>query len=278
MNHGDWVKKEFQKLSRSLGFRYIPDEEIENRLNKVRDGMRKQEIEALLVVQKMDFYYLSGTTQDGFLFLPLEGKPLLMIKRELERAKVESPLENVVSLKSIRDIPSLIRKHWRKLPKNLGLEFDLLPVRDYFKFQELFSGARLMDASVVFREARKIKSPFEIDLMRKAGEIEKKVYEEATKILKEGMTEIEFGGLLEAIAKRYGHEGLLRGRPLNYEAYTWHVLSGPTGGIVSHSDSPMGGLGLSPAFPVGASLKAMRTHEPILVDFGTCFHGYQADA
>jgi Xaa-Pro aminopeptidase len=39
----------------------------------------------------------------------------------------------------------------------------------------------------------------------------------------------------------------------------------------------MGGLGLSPAFPVGASLRGMRAHEPILVDFGTCFHGYQAD-
>jgi hypothetical protein len=49
--------------------------------------MEKQGIEALLVVQKMDFYYLSGTTQDGLLFLPFEGNPLLMIKRELERAK-----------------------------------------------------------------------------------------------------------------------------------------------------------------------------------------------
>ena len=92
--------------------------------------------------------------------------------------------------------------------------------------------------------------------MRRAGEIGKKVYQEAKKILKEGMTEIEFGGLLEAAAKRYGHEGLLRVRSLNYEAYTWHVLSGFTGGIVSQSDSPMGGLGLSPAFPVGASLKS----------------------
>ena len=113
--------------------------------------------------------------------------------------------------------------------------------------------------------------------MRKAGEIGKKVYIEAKKILREGMTEIEFAGFLEAAAKRYGHEGLLRVRSLNYQAYTWHVLSGITGGIVSQSDSPMGGLGLSPAFPVGASLKVMRAHEPILVDFGTCFHGYQAD-
>ena len=277
MNHADWVRKELRELSKSLGFQYTPIEEIENRLIRIRAGMKKQGIEALLVNQKMNFYYLSGTTQDGLLLVPLEGKPLLMIKRELERAKVESPLKEIVSLKSIREIPSLIQSHTGKIPKSLGLELDVLPVRDYFKFQELFPGTKFIDASPILREARKIKSPFEIDLMRKAGEIGKKVYQEGRRILKEGMTEIGFGGLLEATGKRYGHEGLLRVRSLNYEAYTWHVLSGLTGGIVSQSDSPMGGLGLSPAFPVGASLKVMRAHEPILVDFGTCFHGYQAD-
>jgi Xaa-Pro aminopeptidase len=164
-----------------------------------------------------------------------------------------------------------------RVKKSLGLELDVLPVRDYFKFQELFPRTKVMDASFVLRETRKKKSPFEIDLMRAAGEIGRKVYQDARRILKEGMTEIEFGGLLEAVAKRNGHEGLLRVRALNYEAYTWHVLSGLTGGIVSQSDSPMGGLGLSPAFPVGASFKVMRANEPILVDFGTCFHGYQVD-
>ena len=277
MNHEDWIRQELRELSKSLGFRYTSLEEIENRLIRVRAGMEKQGIEALLVVQKMDFYYLSGTTQEGLLFLPLKGNPLLMIKRELERAKAESPIKEVVALKSLRDIPSLIQTYWNRLPHNLGLEFDVLPVNDYLKLQEFFLGIKFMDASSVLRETRKIKSLFEIDLMRVAGKIGKKVYQEATKILKEGMTEIEFGGLLEAVAKKQGHEGLLRVRSLNYEAYSWHVLSGPTGGIVSQSDSPMGGLGLSPAFPVGASRRVMRAHEPILVDFGTCYHGYQAD-
>lgn len=277
MNHADWVRKELKELSKSLGFQYTPLEEIENRFTRIRTGMKKQEMDALLVVQKMNFYYLSGTTQDGLLFVPLEGKPLLMIKRELERAKVESPIKDIVVLRSNREIPSLIQTHSGKLPNSLGLELDILPVKDYFKFQELCPGTKFMDASLIMRETRRIKSPFEINLMSVAGEIGKKVYQEARKILKEGMTEIEFGGLLEATAKRYGHEGLLRVRSLNYEAYTWHVLSGLTGGIVSQSDSPMGGLGLSPAFPVGASQKVMKAHEPILVDFGTCYHGYQAD-
>jgi len=277
MDHSDWVRKELRELSISLGFIYTPLEEIEHRLARVKARMEKEEVGALLVIQKMNLYYLSGTTQDGLLFIPLEGKPLLMVKRELERTKVESPIKDTAAFKSVRDIRSSIQSHIGRIPNSLGLELDVLPVKDYFKYQELFPGTKFTDASPILREVRKRKSPFEIDLMRKAGEIGKKVYLEARKILKEGMTEIEFGGHLEAVAKKYGHEGLLRVRSLNYQAYTWHVLSGLTGGIVSQSDSPMGGLGLSPAFPVGASLKVMKAHEPILVDFGTCYHGYQAD-
>ena len=96
MNHDVWVRQELRELSKSLGFQYTPLEEIENRFTGIRTGMKKQEMDGLLVVQKMNFYYLSGTTQDCLLFIPLEGKPLLMIKRELERAKVESPIKEYI--------------------------------------------------------------------------------------------------------------------------------------------------------------------------------------
>jgi Xaa-Pro aminopeptidase len=277
MNHSEWIRNEFRKMSQGLGFLFTPREEIENRLARVKALVTKNKIEALLVIQKMDHYYLSGTTQDSLLFVPLEGLPLLLVRKELERAKVESPIDNVVAIKSIRDFPRLIKNHYGRLPGNLGLELDVLPVKDYFRYQELFPGTQIVDSSSILRDVRKIKSPFEISLMRTAGEMAKRLYEYAGSILKEGMTEIEFGGLLDAAAKKYGHEGVLRVRSLNYEAYSWHVLSGLTGGIVSQSDSPMGGLGLSPAFPVGASRKVMKAHEPILLDFGICYHGYQVD-
>jgi Xaa-Pro dipeptidase len=277
MDHKDWVQVNLKTLGTSMGFQYTPLEEIENRLARLRIEMKKKEIETLLIVQKMDLFYLSGTTQDGLLFVPFEGRPLLMVKRELERAKIETPMEDVVMLTSTRDLPSLINHYYGRLPHTLGLEMDILPVKDYFRFKELFPNITTMDASTLLKDIRKVKSSFEIELMKEAGEIARKVYEKGKEILKEGMTEIEFGGLLEAAAKSHGHEGLLRVRSLNYEAYSWHILSGPCGGIVSQSDSPMGGLGLSPAFPVGASHKIMRAHEPILVDFGISYHGYQSD-
>jgi hypothetical protein len=53
-------------------------------------------MEALPVVQKMDCCYPSGTTQDGLLFCASGRKLLLMVKREVERGRVEWPLEVVV--------------------------------------------------------------------------------------------------------------------------------------------------------------------------------------
>jgi len=277
MDHADWVKTEFQSLVDSHGYRLTPAEEIESRIARLKIRMNEEGVEALLVAQKTDCFYLSGTSQDALLYLPLQGDALLLVKRELERARAESPLRAITALTSLRRIPSLIQEHTGKLPGVIGVEMDVLPAKDYFRLVSLFPGARFADASEMIRRLRAVKSPFEIALMRKAGEIGEKVYHHAKHVLKQGMTEIEFGGLLEAEAKTYGHEGLLRVRSYNYEAYTWHVLSGVTGGMVSQSDSPMGGLGLSPAFPVGASRKVMQAHEPILVDFGICYHGYQAD-
>jgi len=91
------------------------------------------------------------------------------------------------------------------------------------------------------------------------------------------MTEIELAGILVAVSMRHGNQNYLRMRAFNAYAYSWHVLSGYTGGVLSYIDAPMGGMGLSPAFPVGASHKPIKAHEPILIDFGICYNGYQID-
>ena len=90
MNYQDWVQSELKGLSTSLGFYYTPEEEVAGRLTRLRSSMKGKGIEALLVVQKMDYYYLSGSTQNGILFVPIEGKPLLMVKREVERLPTPS--------------------------------------------------------------------------------------------------------------------------------------------------------------------------------------------
>jgi len=251
---------------------YAPKEEIDSRIEKVRVLMEKASIDGAFFHYKIDYYYLSGTMQDSLLYVPLDDKPILFVKREISRARRESPIERILPMRSMKDILDHI-----KPMKRIGMQLDVIPYNDVMKFKGLFGDVEFVNASPLTREVRKFKSPFEIALMEKAAEIQKRVYALVPELLREGMTEIELGGMLEAHAKAMGHEGLLRVRSLNYEAYTWHVLSGRTGSIVSQSDSPMGGLGLSPAFPVGASMKKIKRDEPVLIDFGICYHGYQVD-
>ncbi len=251
---------------------FVPQEEIQNRIDRLRPLIEKASVDGAFFHYKIDYYYLSGTMQDGFLFVPLDREPILFIKRELKRARRESPLQQVIPIKSIEEI----KPHVRGM-KRIGLQLDVMPFNQVMKYKSLLNGADFVDVSPLAKTVRKKKSPYEIGIMERAAAIAKKVYGKIPEVLREGMREIELGGIMEGYAKTLGHEGLLRMRSLNYEPYTWHILSGRTGSIVSQSDSPMGGLGLSPAFPVGASMKKMRKGEPILVDFGISFHGYHMD-
>jgi len=257
--------------------KYVPKSEIEDRIIRLQKILTQENIEAALIIYKVDYFYFSGTSQNSVSFVPAEGKPLLMVIRDMARAIEESPLAQVVPLESVLGIPELIKEFYGIIPQRIGMELDVLPVRDYFRFQKMFPKTEIVDTAKIIKRLRMIKSPYEITQMRRAGEIGKMVYEEGCSILREGMSEIEFGGWLELAAKKHEHEGLIRVRSLNYEAYTWHVLSGPSGSIVSQADSPMGGAGLSPAFPVGAGTRKIQAHEPILVDFGICYNGYIVD-
>ena len=86
----------------------------------------------------------------------------------------------------MRDFPLLIKNHYGRLPENLGLELDVLPVKDYFRYQELFPSTQIVDSSPILREVRKVKSPFEIGLVRTAGDIGKRFMSMRDRSLRKG--------------------------------------------------------------------------------------------
>jgi Xaa-Pro dipeptidase len=255
----------------------VPASEIDHRLIKIRQIMRQEKIDALLVVQRTDLFYFSGTAQNGVLFIPSEGAPLLFIKKYLPRARSETPLENVIGIRSIKEIPDLIRTIRGHVPDVLGLEFDVLPVRDFNFWRQLLPGHRWVDASTAILTARMLKSKWEIAQLERTAARSGRTFEHMRHILRPGLTEMEFAGLYEAFARRQGHGGHLNVR--NYQAlgYPWHVLSGKSGGMVGLLDSPASGEGSSAAFPCGAGPKRLEAGEPIMVDLGFVHNGYHMD-
>ena len=85
-----------------------PAAELAARIGKLQSALQKEEVDGALILQKTDLYYFAGTSQQGWLYIPADGRPLLMIFKEFDRAVIESSLENVVSLVSPKKIPEKV--------------------------------------------------------------------------------------------------------------------------------------------------------------------------
>ena len=115
----------------------IPASELQERINKFQKTLQDKEIAGSLIIQKTDLFYFSGTSQQGWLYVPAEGKPLLMIFKDFNRARVESSLEQVLSLVSPKKIPEALAEGGYELPKTLGMEYAwqlVLPSRSTLRY------------------------------------------------------------------------------------------------------------------------------------------------
>jgi Xaa-Pro aminopeptidase len=255
----------------------VPAGEVSARITVLQKRMLSRNIDSALIIQRMDLYYFSGTAQSGYLYVPASGKASLFIRRHLSRAAAESPLPTVRPIKSLADLPELIKAVHGTLPTSIGLEFDVLPVKTYHFLKSLFPGQAIRDVSPLIHRTRMIKSPWEIKQLELTAALSCKIFDHMRSAIRPGLTEIEFSGIIEAFARKSGHGGGLRCRDFLTDLYSWHILSGENGGRLGHLDSPASGSGTSPAFPCGAGYKKLAAGEPIMVDFGTVLNGYHMD-
>ena len=96
-------------------------------------------------------------------------------------------------------------------------------------------------------------------------------------LLREGLTEAEFAGRVEAEARRLGHEGYIRMRGFNQEMFYGQLLTGVSGCVPSYLDTPLAGTGLSASVAQGVSFRRIGRGEPVVFDFVPVRDGYMAD-
>ncbi len=254
-----------------------PAGELQERIEKFQKILQDKDVEASLVIQKTDLFYFSGTSQQGWLYVPAEGTPLLMIFKDFSRAREESSLEQVCSLVSPKQIPEALVERGYKLPERLGMELDVLPANLYFKFQEIFPQARISDVSLSIRLIRAIKSDYELDFIKQAAAYSDQVAARVVDFLQEGKSEVALAGELEGYARSLGHQGIVRMRMWGSELFYGHLLSGPTAAVPSYLASPTGGRGVSPLISQGAGFKKIGRDETILFDYVFAWQGYLSD-
>ena len=255
----------------------VPAAEIQSRTRKLQTELQEANVDGLFIVQRVDLFYFSGTAQNGFMYIPAEGAPLLFIKQYLPRAKAESSVDSIIKIDSIKEIPAIITDHCGRLPSTIGFELDVIPVNDFNFCQGIFKGSNCVDASPLILKLRRYKSAWEIAQMENTAEMTRRTFGYMRSTIQAGISEMEFAGLFETFARKLGHGANLRVRHYQTEGYPWHVLSGKSGGMVGLLDSPASGAGTSAAFPVGAGNKKLCVNEPIMVDLGSVLNGYHMD-
>ncbi len=254
-----------------------PLNEIEQRIASLQGAMQKRSVDGVLILQKTDLFYFAATSQQGYLYVPVEGQPLLMIFKDFERAKIESSIQDIVSLVSVKKIPQVFAEFNYVLPRTLGMELDVLPANLYFLYGKIFEQSKIVDISTEIRLIRAVKSEFEIEKLRRAANLSDKVAARVSELLIPGKTEVEVAGELEGYARSLGHQGIVRMRIWGGELFYGHLMSGAAAAVPSYLASPTGGEGVSDFVGQGAGFKKIAQNEPILVDYVFALDGYISD-
>jgi Xaa-Pro aminopeptidase len=249
-----------------------PKSEIDDRIKRLQSRMG--EMDGAILFHAVDMCYFSGTAQDGLVYIPRDGEPVAMMRRSMERAMQESPLE-VRPLKSMRNLKSDLN-----IPScaTIGLEMDVLPANFYFRVANALGDAKLIDISEVIKHIRSIKSDFEINLIKEAARILDAGIASIPEYIEEGIKEVDLMCRAESVMRSMGHQGSLRFRRFNSIVPLGHIMSGPNASAPSFLASPTGGKGTSLLFPQGAGFRKIKRNEPVFVDMVGIYNGYIADA
>ena len=161
-------------------------EEFDRRIGNARAALKERGLAAILLFAQESLYYLTGYDTTGYVFfqcvvLTADDQALTLLTRrpDLEQARRTSVMEDIriwydgegaAPTDDLKDI--LIEKGLRG--ERIGVELDSYGLRAHHYDQlknSLADWPPLEDASSLVRELRLIKSPAELDYVRRAAEL-----------------------------------------------------------------------------------------------------------
>ena len=255
--------------------------EIQARHRRLQELMKTSgsNLDAVIVLNSVDLYYLSGTVQTAHLLVTPGGEPRLLVRKVLERAREDSPLEHIEALGSMKDLPEQIASLCGPPPWQIGMELDVLPAATYVFYSKLLGAETgILDASRLLMENRAVKSEYEIGELRRAAVAQNLLFEAVPGLLgREGISTCELQNQLDCRARTLGHCGVIRLRGMNIGTGIGTVTSGRDGALPNHSLFPIGGRGPHTCVSQGGSTSPIEDNTPIIIDYLMSLSGYHSD-
>jgi Xaa-Pro aminopeptidase len=229
---------------------------IANRLERLRRKLAEKEIEALLVSQPDNLYYLTGCEGlEGYLLISSKKAIMATDFRYIEQAERQSPDYEIFRIagKMADWFPALFSASGIQKP---GFESQYL---SYASFEQMTGIIKknhltldLIPVNGLVEDLRMIKDPDEIDCIEQAAKITDTVIQHIQNILQPGMSEIEISWEIEKYMREHGSQ------PCPFELI---VASGPNSALPHARPSNY----------------IIREGEPVVMDIGARYRFYGSD-
>jgi Xaa-Pro aminopeptidase len=219
----------------------IPDSEFSDRIERFQENIRSAGLDAALVHgNESDFAnvrYLSDywpTFEAGGVFVPAEGKPVLLIGPESETyARGRSKIRHIEKMVEYREsaepeYPGVSVASYKQVVESamagrqlcrLGLVgYSIMTLPVYMRLQSDLPGVELVRADDTLIDLRIIKSENEIKCLKEAFAISEKAIDAILAEVKPDMTELQVIGIAQREIYKHGAE---------YEGHAMYCFCGP---------------------------------------------------
>ena len=229
------------------------------RIERLREKLGDNEIDAMLVSSAENRRYLSGFTGSAGYLLISERDPVLVTDfRYTEQAERQSQgyrVERMTAGQAWKWLPELAESAGAK---RVGFEASDVSVAAHSAFTKAITehdgapGLTLVETSDLVDKMRAIKDRHELEVLSKAVEVTDRAFEEVAATVEPGVTEGEVAWELEKSMREQGAEGL---------AFEIIVGAGPNGALPHH---------LADETPI-------KEGQAVVIDMGAKYDGYCAD-
>jgi Xaa-Pro aminopeptidase len=227
------------------------------RLDRLREELKENELDAILVSSAENRRYLSGFNGSaGYLFISRTEAVLATDFRYIEQAGRQAPgfrIERIPA--SPAWLPELASATGAK---RVGFEAQEMTVGAHSAFVKAIEeasssdGMKLIQTSDLVDKMRATKNQEEMALLQRAIEIADEAFEDVSVTIRPGMTEAQVAWELEKAMRERGAESV---------SFETIVGAGPNGALPHHR----------------ADGTVIRDGQPIVIDMGATYDGYCSD-
>ena len=222
-----------------------------SRIQRVREKLKKEQLDAIVVTDSYNLRYLAnftGTT--GIAVISQDDAVFITDFRYTQQATKQAVGYTI--RQNVQEIFAELNDYLNELNlKRVGIEANQMNVATYLHIKSLFS-AEIVETRNFIEQLREVKEEEELDIIRQACDITDQAFEHILTFIRPGVREIEVANELERFLKSKGATAM---------SFDTIVASG-----------------VRSAMPHGvASEKIIEEGDMVTLDFGCYYKGYSSD-